>query len=322
MARSKNPRGGKIGIPGRMLGYLLRHLQNLLGALGGLWRQPLASLMTVSVIGIALSMPAGLHLMVENGRALSGGWESTLEWSVYLRPGVSESRAQTLANELQRRPGIEKVTVITADQALEEFRIGSGFGEALELLTDNPLPNVLVVQPSADAESAGQTTQLADELKKLGDVDLVQLDTAWVNRFHAILDTVRRAVALASAVLALGVLLIVGNTIRLDILNRRQEIEVAKLVGASDAFIRRPFLYHGLWYGIGGGILAIALVQLIGFLLKEPVSRVAGLYGSDYRLLSLALDEAGLLLLAGAALGWLGSWIAASRHLRDMDPEF
>ena len=322
MARSKNPRGGKIGIPGRMLGYLLRQLQNLLGALGGLWRQPLASLMTVSVIGIALSMPAGLHLMVENGRALSGGWESTLEWSVYLRPGVSESRAQTLANELQRRPGIEKVTVITADQALEEFRIGSGFGEALELLTDNPLPNVLVVQPSADAESAGQTTQLADELKQLGDVDLVQLDTAWVNRFHAILDTVRRAVALASAVLALGVLLIVGNTIRLDILNRRQEIEVAKLVGASDAFIRRPFLYHGLWYGIGGGILAIALVQLIGFLLKEPVSRVAGLYGSDYRLLSLALDEAGLLLLAGAALGWLGSWIAASRHLRDMDPEF
>ncbi len=322
MVQSKSSHRGKIGITGRMLGYFLRHVQNLLGALGGLCRQPLASMMTVSVIGIALSMPAGLHLMVENGRALSGGWESTLEWSVYLRPGVSVNRAQILANELQGRPGIEKVTVITADQALEEFRIASGFGEALELLTDNPLPNVLVVQPSAIPESAGQSTQLADELKQLGDVDLVQLDTAWINRFHAILDTARRAVTLASAVLALGVLLIVGNTVRLDILNRRQEIEVAKLVGASDAFIRRPFLYHGLWYGIGGGILAIALVQLVGFLLKEPVSRVAGLYGSDYRLLSLAADDAGLLLLAGAVLGWSGSWIAASRHLRDMDPEF
>ncbi len=306
----------------RFFGYLLRHMQNLLGALGGLWRQPLASLMTVSVIGIALSMPAGLHLMVENGRALSGGWESTLEWSVYLQPSVSESRAQALADELRRRPGIEQVTVITADQALDEFRAGSGFSEALELLADNPLPNVLVIQPSAGEESAGQTTLLADELEQLGDVDLVQLDTAWVQRFHAILDTARRAVTLASIVLALGVLLIVGNTIRLDILNHRQEIEVAKLVGASDAFIRRPFLYHGLWYGIGGGILAVALVQLIGFLLKEPVSRVAGLYGSDYRLLSLAPDEAGLLLFAGAFLGWLGSWIAASRHLRAMDPDF
>ena len=162
----------------RFFGYLLRHLQNLLGALGGLWRQPLASLMTVSVIGIALSMPAGLHLMVENGRALSGGWQSTLEWSVYLQPNVSESRAQALANELRSRPGIEQVTVITADQALDEFRAGSGFSEALELLADNPLPNVLFIQPSASDESAGQITLLADELEKLGDVDLVQLDTA------------------------------------------------------------------------------------------------------------------------------------------------
>jgi cell division transport system permease protein len=320
MAQTKGKK--KAGLTNRLFGWVLRHLQNLLGALGRLWRNPVASMMTVSVIAIALSMPAGLHLLVENGRAMSGGWESTLEWSVYLRPGVSADRARALAAELEKRPGIEKVTVITSDQALEEFRAGSDFAVAIELLTDNPLPNVLVVQPLADAESVDKTALLARELKQVGDVDLVQLDTAWVERFHAILDTVRRAVVLASVVLALGVLLIVGNTIRLDIQNRRQEIEVCKLVGASDAFIRRPFLYLGLWYGVGGGLVAVFLVQLIGFLLEEPVSRVAGLYGSDYRLLSLGPAEAGWLLLAGAALGWLGSWIAASRHLRDMDPEF
>lgn len=312
----------KSARPNIVVSYFSRHAQNLLGALGRLWRQPVASLMTVSVIAIALSMPASLHLLVENGRALSGGWQSTLEWSVYLQPGTSVERARELQADLEGRPGVQSVRLITADQALEEFREASGFSGALDLLTSNPLPNVLVVLPVTGDEDAQGSEALAGELEQLGDVDLVQIDTAWVQRFHAILDTARRAVLLASVILALGVLLIVGNTIRLDILNRREEIEVSKLIGASDAFIRRPFLYHGLWYGFAGGTLAIILVQLASWLLSSPVSRVAGLYGSDYRLLGLGLTEIGWLLLFGAALGWLGSWIAATRHLRALDPKF
>jgi cell division transport system permease protein len=152
-------------------------------------------------------------------------------------------------------------------------------------------------------------------------VDIVQLDTEWVSRFNAILDIVRRVVLLAAGLFALGILVIVGNTIRLDIENRRDEIEVTKLVGGSDAFVRRPFLYNGIWYGLGGGLIAWLIVAVVVFVLSDPVQRIAGLYGSSFRLQGLGLPGWLALMAGGIGLGWLGSFIAATRELRGIEPK-
>jgi cell division transport system permease protein len=219
-----------------------------------------------------------------------------------------------------QRRDVEKVDLITADQALEEFGRDSGFGPALKALKDNPLPHTLVVTPRSEDAAAAHLDSLASDLRRLPEVDLVQLDTAWVQRLQAILDAIQRGVLLAAALLALGVILIVSNTIRLDIFGRRDEIEITKLVGGSDGFVRRPFLYTGVWYGLGGGVCAAAVTFIVLAVLSEPVARIAGLYGSHFRLEGLSVAGLGLLIGSGAALGWFGSFLSTSRHLRDIEP--
>jgi cell division transport system permease protein len=229
--------------------WLERHVQTFVGSLGRLWQHPFSTLLTVLVIGIALALPACLHVLVQNVRAASGGWSNALDISVYMKPAATLEQAKQAAERVRKRRDVEDVKLVEADDALEEFRRNSGFGEALDALKDNPLPHALVVRPAAEFREASQVEGLTEELRKIDHVDLVQLDTAWVSRFNAILDVVRRVVLLAAGLFALGILVIVGNTIRLDIENRRDEIEVTKLVGGSDAFVRRPFLYSGSGMG-------------------------------------------------------------------------
>jgi len=301
--------------------WLERHAQTLLGSLGRLWQQPFATLLTILVIGIALALPACLNVLVQNVRAASGGWSNALDISVYMKPATSLEDARRAAERIRARRDVEAVTLIPADDALAEFRKSSGFGEALEALKDNPLPHALVVRPAAEFQAPAQVQALSAELRQIAGVDIVQLDTGWVSRFNAILDVVRRVILLAAGLFALGILVIVGNTIRLDIENRRAEIEVTKLVGGSDAFVRRPFLYNGLWYGLGGGLVAGLIVAVVVAVLADPVQRIAGLYGSGFRLQGLGLEGWGTLLLGGALLGWLGSFIATSRELHGIEPK-
>jgi cell division transport system permease protein len=303
-----------------MIRWLERHLQTFVGSLGRLWQQPFATLLTILVIGIALALPACLHVLVQNVRAASGGWSNALDVSVYMKPSASLDDAKRARERIRQRRDVESVTLVEADAALEEFRKSSGFGEALDALEDNPLPDALIVRPAEGFREPAQIQSLTSELAKIDGVDLVQLDTAWVSRFNAILDVVRRVVLLAAGLFALGILVIVGNTIRLDIENRRDEIEVTKLVGGSDAFVRRPFLYNGLWYGLGGGLIAWLVVTVVIAVLGEPVQRIAGLYGSSFTLSGLGPEGAGVLLAGGVALGWLGSFIAATRELRGIEP--
>jgi cell division transport system permease protein len=178
-----------------------------------------------------------------------------------------------------------------------------------------------VVRPDAEFREAGRVQALSNELKKIDGVDIVQLDTEWVSRFNAILDVIRRGVFLAAVLFALGILVIIGNTIRLDIENRRGEIEVTKLVGGSDAFVRRPFLYNGVWYGLAGGLIAGLIVSTVVAVLSAPVQRIAGLYGSKFELQGVGLSGWVALLLGGALLGWLGSFIVATRELREIEPK-
>jgi cell division transport system permease protein len=300
--------------------YLERHLQTSIGSLGRMTRAPFATLMTVAVIGIALALPACLELLVVNARSATGSWGNALDISAYFKPDVKAPKVEQLARALRERPDVEEVQVITAEAALEEFRKFSGFGTALDALTENPLPHALIVRPRADRATPQQVEALKRHIGSWPEIERVQLDTEWVNRFHAMLDLVRRIVFLAAVLLAIGVVVIVGNTIRLDIDNRRTEIEVTKLVGGSDGFVRRPFLYSGFWYGLAGGALAWTLVTVGVWLLRAPVGRLASLYGSQFRLAGLDLESTALLLGGGALLGWMGSWLAAARHLRAIEP--
>jgi cell division transport system permease protein len=293
----------------------------MVGSLGRLWQQPFAALLTILVIGIALALPACLHTLVQNVRAASGGWGHALDVSMYMKHATSLEDTRRIAAKLRQRRDIEEVTLIEADDALEEFRHNSGFGDALDALDSNPLPHALVVRPDPAFGSPEQIASLTQALRELPEVDIVQLDTEWVTRFHALLDVVRRVVLLAAGLFALGILVIVGNTIRLDIENRREEIEVTKLVGGSNAFVRRPFLYNGVWYGLGGGLIAWLVVSVAVGLLADPVARIAGLYGSRFELAGLEPLGAMALVGGGIALGWLGSFIAATRQLRGIEPQ-
>jgi cell division transport system permease protein len=300
--------------------FFTRHLQTLVGTLGRLSQQRVQTLMTVLVIGIALALPATLQVLVMNARIASGDVNRAVDLSVYLKPGASTAQAEQIAARLRSRSDVSQVQLVKADEALAQFRAQSGFSAALDALTDNPLPHALVVRPAKDFASAAQMDTLATEIKQFPDVDIVQLDTAWVERFNAILDTVRRGVWVVGVLLAIGVAIIVGNTIRADIQTRRAEIEITKLVGGSDAFVRRPFLYSGFWYGFGGSLLALVITLAIVALLAAPVRRLAALYGSDFRLAGLGFENSLWLLGAGVALGWLGSLLAASYHLRNVEP--
>jgi len=300
--------------------YFARHAQTLVGSLGRIVNQPFATLMTMGVVAVALALPLFLNLFLTNVRTATADWNDAYDLSVYMDKRASAARAQSLAKQLRLRDDVAAVRVITADQALAEFRKDSGFGKALEALSDNPLPDTLVVTPTLPASTPQGTEALKSAIAALADVQTVQIDTEWVKRLQAMLDILRRVVLLTGGLLGAGVVLIVGNTIRLDILNRRAEIEVMKLVGASDGFARRPFLYSGIWYGLGGGVLALILVGIAGAVLARPVESLAKLYGSQFRLQGLRFATGISVLVLAVGLAWLGSWLAATRHIRGIEP--
>ena len=300
--------------------YAARHAQTLVGSLGRIAAQPVAALMTMSVIAIAIALPLCLHVFLQNVNELSAGWSGVYDMSVYLDKSASLARGQAIAKELQSRGDVASVRVVSAAQALAEFKDYSGFGQALDALPDNPLPNTLIVTPAVGASTPQGTTALKQAIAGFAGVAAVQIDTDWVQRLNAIVELLRRVVLLAGALLGLGVMLIVGNTIRLDILNRRAEIEVTKLVGGSDGFVRRPFLYSGAWYGLGGGVLALLLVTCAVILVAGPAARLAALYGSAFQLRGLDALTAVEVVVGAGLLGWAGSWLAASQHIRAINP--
>lgn len=296
-----------------------RHVSTSVASLRKLVAAPFSSFMIVGVIGVTLALPAALHVLVANALSISGGWEDALDFSVFLADDLDLPAAERLSALIAQRADVEEVTLISAEQALAEFREQSGFGAALDQLGDNPLPHTLVVRPAA-VNTPETMAVLRQELENLPETAAVQVDTDWVARFHAILDVIDQGIGIGAALLGLAIIVIIGNTIRLDVENRRDEIEVTKLIGASDGFVRRPFLWSGLWLGLSGGVLAVGLVSWGLVLLEAPMARLAGLYHGNVDLVRLSLGEAGLVIGLGAALGLIGSWSAAARHMRAIEP--
>ena len=300
--------------------YLARHAHALLSSAGHLTRAPIATIFTVVVMGLALALPLGLEVLVRNARAATGDFSGAVTVSVFLRTGVAEARAQQLARTARARPGVAEVQLITATQALAQFRAQSGFGAALDALEDNPLPHVLAITPRPANANPADMESLRQYLAAWPEVDTVQLDGDWVARFNAMLALLRRALLLAAGLLGIGVVAVVGNTVRLEIQNRRAEIEVTKLVGGTNGFVRRPFLYTGALYGLLGGLIAWLVVAVALIMLGPATARLAQSYGSSFSLGGPEARDLGLLVGAGSLLGWLGAWLAAARHLARIEP--
>lgn len=302
-----------------MTTQLTMHVRNALAALGQLSRQPVATAMTVIVIGIALALPASLLVLVQGVQGLAGSWQDVRDFSVYLKPGTTLAAAGDLARDLESRSEIEAVRIITAKEALADLRANPVFGEALALLENNPLPHTLVVRPRAQA-TTGQLDAIREEFAQHPAVDLIQIDTQWLARLSAMLEVARRTVGFTALLLIVAVIVIVGNTIRLDIQNRRQEIEVSKLLGAEDAFVRRPFLYLGFWYGTLGGLVALLILGIGLALLAPPIGRLLTLYGRSLDAIPLSPAVILLVFVTGVGAGCTGAWTAVARHLSAIEP--
>lgn len=298
-----------------MKNFLARRMQVLFSVLGQFWRQPLTTLPTLAVLGIALALPAGLYAALANIERLSAGWERGTQISLFLKHEVTAARALRLAQEIRALPGVVTVDFISRDAALQEFKKHSGFGPALQMLGGNPLPAVLVVRPETSSSAIAIET-LRARLSGLPGIDLAEVDHLWLKRLALLLELFERLAWILSALFAAAVLLIIGNTIRLAVVNRRTEIEVVELVGGTPAFIRRPFVYQGAIQGALGGLLAWILIEGGLAALSGPTSELAELYDSRFVLAGLEPLQGLLLVLIGALLGWLGSRLAVGWQLR------
>jgi len=285
-----------------------------------LWQAPVASLMTWTVMGVALALPVALMLLLASLEGVSAGWESSARVTAYLAEDVTLEQAETLKQTIGDDSPVAEVELIDRETALDEFRASSGLEDALDYLDGNPLPHTLLVTPGDGSRTASGVQTLLAVVEGMDGVERVQVDLGWLQRLNAMTELLGRAVWALALLLAAAVVLVIGNTVRLSIENRRDEILVAKLVGGTDAFVRRPFLYTGAWFGLGGGVVAWFLLQGSLWWLSGPVERLAGLYRSDFSLSGLTLDGMIALIIAAMLLGWLGAWVAVKRHLDDIEP--
>lgn len=304
----------------RLSAWFLHHLQSLIFSLGKLYRSPSSTLMTVAVIGITLTLPGGFYLFLKNMENMSGDFRSTTQISLYLKLDLSLDKARKFDQQLKSRSEISDTSFISNVQALQDFKSHSGFGESIDHLSGNPLPHTIIVQPDDDIDTLAIKTLLT-RLQSQPEVDIAKLDTEWLERLFTLIDMAKRAVIIISLLFSFAVLLIIGNTIRLDIQNRYQEIIVTKLIGATDAFIRRPFLYGGVWYGLLGGIISWLLVELSAIALSGPFYRLNLLYQADFKLMTFTFFDFMILITTSTLLGLAGSWLAVARHLNEIEPK-
>jgi cell division transport system permease protein len=294
------------------------HRASLIDSLRRLGKQPIGSFFTCLVMAVALSLPMGLSLLLKNVERLGGSWQRAAQISLYLEMDAGARDGNSLVTQIKGLPGVADAEFVSRDQALKEFQQQSGLGEALKELPDNPLPGVVVVTPQeVDKPTLEALRQRLSELPK---VQQAQLDLVWVERLAAILKLGDRFVFGLTVLLVSALLLVIGNTIRLHIENRRTEIEVIKLVGGTDSYVRRPFLYMGALYGVGAGILSWGILAFGLNWLNDAVVGLSGLYGSDFALAGVPAADGLSLLLGAVLLGYIGAWIAVARHLRELAP--
>lgn len=310
----------KTRLRDRLRAWWWQHRTSFWGSLQRLLVTPGQTLMTALVVAIALALPATLMVTLGNVQQLGDSWDASPKISVYIKLRAKDTAIKQLVTRIERLPDVNSVQYLSPEQVLADFQRMSGFGEALDALEDNPLPATLIVSPTRLGSSPEQLQTISDAIREEAIVDEVSMDMEWIRRLRELMVLGKKIVAALAGLLGLGVLLAIGNTIRLAIENRRDEIIVAKLVGGTNSFVRRPFIYCGGWYGFIGGVLACLIVALGYWILAGTVERLALLYHSDFQLQGLGLSGNLQLLATGTLLGWLGAWLAVGRHLATIEP--
>ena len=301
--------------PSRLGVWFAHHLHSVVFSLGRALRKPWATALTVAVMALALALPLGLSIALDNLKVFAGSVQQSRDINLFLKPELDGATAQDLAASLRARADVANVLLRTPEEGLAELRQNAGLDEAIDALGENPLPSLLIVTPAGADDAA-----LATALQALPQADLVQHDALWRQRLDGWLGFGARLVQVLSLLLGLGAVLVVGNTVRLDIQARREEIGVLQLLGASDGFIRRPFIYLGAWYGLGAGALALALIGACGLALRAPLAALSQSYGSPFVLHGLDALHSGFVLLGTVLLGWLGAWLVTGHFLRQTRP--
>jgi cell division transport system permease protein len=311
----------RIGIGQRFLMFFADHFRQSINSLGELYRVPFASVLTIGVLGFSITLPSTLYIMVENTEQVTNQWQQASEISLFLREDVSEVQAQQLIGRLNSWNEINRVEYVSAAQGLDEFQRLSGLGEALDHLDTNPLPAVVLVIPNSKHATPTAAGLLLDKLRKEREVDKGKLDIEWLERLYGLLSIAKELVYLLAVLLFFAVVLIIGNTIRLNILSKRDEILVMKLVGATDAFIQRPFLYTGFWFGLLGGLMAWFTVTLILIWIGWSLDDFMQQYQLQLDITGLNLGALGVMLALSVLLGLMGSFLSVQKHVNEIEPK-
>ena len=319
--RSKGAQRLKISPLQKLVMFFSDNIRQAISSLGELTRTPLASIMTIAVLGLSITLPSALYVAVKNLDKVSADWQQASEVSIFLKRSISNADIQQLLTRLRSWPEIEELEYISADKAMTEFTNSSGFGDAMQYLDDNPLPNVILVYPVKKHTTPASARVLLDKLLKEREVELGKLDIEWLERLHAVVAIARELVYLVATLLFLSVILTVGNTIRLNIYNKRDEILVMKLVGATDGFIQRPFMYTGFWYGLLGGLLAWITVALMLWWMSASIKEVVNLYNQSFTLSGLDFPVLMGMLGISILLGLAGSHLSVRRHVAQIEPK-
>lgn len=299
---------------------LAHHLQAALASFHSLYNKPFATLMTVLVIAVTLVLPALFWVLSDNMHQLTVKWKHGGHISLYLKSPIPAADQAALLLRVQKTAGVGHATLKSAAEGLAELQKQEGMQDVMRYLPENPLPAVIEVSPTLDVNTPVELEQLYTQLKAYPNVEQAKLDIQWINRLQAILGFIDSLAQGLMILLALAVILIIWNTLRLAIHNRHEEIQVLKLVGAKDAFIIRPFLYAGIWYGLAGAIFAVLLVNIFMLSLTLVVNQLAAAYEMHYSLIGLSARQISLLILSATILGWLGACLSVKKQLANIEP--
>ena len=319
--KARQPKSLSLQIKEKFHAYLLNHAHGLFSSLGRLSRTPYSTIMTIVVLTVSIALAGVFYIVVANVQQLTGNLQASKQMSLFLRENVNENASQKLAEQLRENNAVESVKFIGKKQAMEEFKRNSGFGDALNALDSNPLPNVIQILPKPIVDSTEDINKLLAEFKQLPQVDFVQVDMQWMERVHTIMLIASRGVTVVSVLLGFAVTFTTGNTIRLELQNRQDEVYISKLVGATQAFIQRPFLYTGFWLGLISGFSAWLIITIMLLILESPIEKLSKLYNSSFELLFLSFSDFILLLSISAMLAILGAWAVLYYQLRQLKPQ-
>ena len=304
----------------KVKGWLAYHAQAAKASLQALCRQPMASFMTILAIAITLVLPALFWVFTDNMAQLTKNWQQGGHIALYLQSSLPEQEETQVLLQVREIPGVGHATLKSSAEELAELQKQEGMEDMMQYLPENPLPAVIDVVPSPEMNTPEAIEQLFSQLKTIQHVEQAKLDMQWINRLHAILKFVDTLAHGLMMLLALAVVLIIGNTLRLAIQSRYEEIQVLKLIGARDSYIVRPFLYSGVWYGLGGAIIAVLLVNIFLISLTMVVNELASVYQMHYFLVGLSTRQVTLLVFSAILLGWLGARLTVKKQLMVIEP--